>query len=280
MLARLVLILTLWAPAALGQSFPERAVEGVTDHADLLPPVAEQRLTERLRSVRKDTGVEIQVLTLARQADWAPDWTLERFATDLFNHWGVGHGDRDDGVLVLHDDRAMRLELGAGYARDWDGVAREIVEGVFVPAFSQGAYASGVSDGVEAVIEEIVLPAHQGQTAPTSGSDDPWGYVIIAGFFGMLISFLGRHRIADAAVRLRRCPNCGLKGLSVERMILRPASTRFEGAGTRTVTCRFCDYRQSTPYAIAFLGTNGSHDNSSGGSAGSSSGGGGASGNW
>ena len=55
------------------------------------------------------------IITLESQAPYAPDETLEEFATNLFNNWGIGDAARNDGilVLVLPDDRAMRIELGA-----------------------------------------------------------------------------------------------------------------------------------------------------------------------
>jgi uncharacterized protein len=64
--------------------------------------------------------------------------TLEAFATALFNHWGVGKAETNDGVMILvfRDDRAMRLELGAAYGRDWDRVAQDVVERNFLNAFA------------------------------------------------------------------------------------------------------------------------------------------------
>jgi hypothetical protein len=42
---------------------------------------------------------------------------IESFATNLFNAWGIGDAERNDGVLLLvaRDDRLVRIELGAGY---------------------------------------------------------------------------------------------------------------------------------------------------------------------
>ena len=73
--------------------------------------------------------------------------SIESFATALFNNWGVGKSGLDNGVLVLiaFDDRAIRIEVGAGLSdRLPDGQAREIVGGVMVPAFKYGAYRDGV----------------------------------------------------------------------------------------------------------------------------------------
>ena len=59
----------------------------------------------------------MKIITLESQAPYAPDETLEEFATNLFNDSGIGDATRNDGilVLVLPDDRAMRIERGAGY---------------------------------------------------------------------------------------------------------------------------------------------------------------------
>jgi len=87
--------------------------------------------------------------------------SIESYATALFNNWGVGKAGLDNGVLVLiaFDDRAMRIEVGAGLSdRLPDGQAREIVGGVMIPAFRYGDYRDGVLAGVDAVRTALAHP--------------------------------------------------------------------------------------------------------------------------
>ena len=69
---------------------------------------------------------------------WLARPALKALPPPCFNNWGVGKSGLDNGVLVLiaFDDRAIRIEVGAGLSdRLPDGHARKIVGGVMVPAF-------------------------------------------------------------------------------------------------------------------------------------------------
>jgi hypothetical protein len=159
----LLIAITL-APPLHAQSFPDYTSTTVNDFADLLPEAEERALSQRLTNLERETGVELTVVTLPTQAAYAPEMTLEAFATALFNHWGVGKAETNDGVMILvfRDDRAMRLELGAAYGRDWDRVAQDVVERHFLNAFGAGDYVRGLTWGTEQTIERIVMPFPRG----------------------------------------------------------------------------------------------------------------------
>ena len=220
-------------------------------------------------------GIEFAVLTLRSQAPYAAGQSLEDFATGLFNHWGIGDATRNDGilVLVLSEDRAMRIELGAGFARDWDRVSQNVVNRSFLPAFETGDYASGISDGVEDVIASIALPFSEGSDAPSAdGELPPWmAFVAILG--ALLI--VARRFLGDLLTRFQRCPNCGSRALSRVRTTLRRPTRTSQGSGEVTTRCSQCSYRDVRSYTISRLSSS-----SSSGFGGGRSGGGGASGRW
>jgi uncharacterized protein len=261
---------------ATAQTFPDYTSTTVNDFADLLPDEDERALAQRLARLERDTGVELTVVTLPTQATFAPDMTLEAYATALFNHWGVGRAETNDGVMILvfRDDRAMRLELGAAYGRDWDRTAQDVVERNFLNAFATGNYTRGLVSGTEATIERIVMPFREG-AAPPSGSGGPFDWLIMAGFGVVFLLAVARNRIGDAMARLRPCPNCGRYGLSQRREILTRATRTSTGAGERIKRCAYCDFEDRTSFHIP------RRRSSSGGSfGGGRSGGGGASGRW
>jgi uncharacterized protein len=80
----------------------------------------------------------LTVVTLKSQKPYAPGETLEDFATNLFDDWGIGDATRNDGilVLVLPNDRAMRIELGAGYDASWNNEAGRLIDRSYLPSFS------------------------------------------------------------------------------------------------------------------------------------------------
>ena len=271
---KLLFIICFWTSAALAQSYPDYQRTTVNDFADLLGPTDEARLTSQLTQLKRDTGVEMTLVTLARQSQYSSNQTLEQFATGLFNHWGVGDAARNDGVmvLILRDDRAMRIELGAAYGRDWDRAAQRVIDDHFLDAFAAGNYARGIMEGSDAVIEEIVLRFQAGDGAP-SGSDS--GIWLVAVFLAVFAAIKGRESIGDALARLRKCPRCGRRGLRQTRRVTTAATTSTFGWGKKRVHCVHCDYETETAYAIAQIS-----NRSSSGFGGGSSGGGGASGRW
>ncbi|MEM9850858.1 MAG: TPM domain-containing protein [Pseudomonadota bacterium] len=262
---------------AWAQSYPDYTSTTVNDLAELLSTQELAALDAQLSGLRADTGVEMTVLTLPSQAPYAPDITLEAFATGLFNHWGIGDASRNDGVLILilRDDRAMRVELGAAYARDWDRAAEDVVDRVFLPAFRDGDYPAGILNGAVAVIDQIVLPFRAGSPAPepaASGGDSPWAFAVMAGVMAL---FFGRGALANGLARFRVCPSCNTRGLRQSTRTVRSATTSSTGQGVRRTTCPRCGYVNETTYTIARRSRS-----SSGGFGGGRSGGGGASGRW
>jgi len=271
---RLIALFLLLPTLLWAQSYPDYESTTVNDFAGLLTPEAEARLDTQLSDLRKETGVEMTVVTLSRQAVFAPDQTLEQFATGLFNHWGVGNAQSNDGVmvLVLHSDRAMRIELGDAYDRDWDRAAARVIDRAFLPAFREDRYQDGIEAGVSDTIRTIVMPFQDGSAAPSGSSIGDWVVKALFGVFGA--GFLAVI-FKDKFVKLKRCPSCGTRGLSRSRKVLRSASKTSTGDGEMTTRCANCTYLDVRPYTISRISS------SSGSSfGGGSSGGGGASGRW
>lgn len=272
-----VLFFLTWTSAALSQTYPQHQNTSVNDFAGLLSQPDEAALSAQIDQLRRETGVEMTILTLASLDQYSRHQSLEQYATGLFNHWGIGSSARDDGVLVMvvRDDRAMRIELGAGYTRDWDLAAQRIIDNHFVPAFAAGDYPRGLKNGTTAVIDEIVIPFHRGENRPAEAGKDTSG-IWIFGLFAALVALInGRHLINDGLVRFRTCPKCGRRYLRQSRRVTLPASTTSSGAGIRRRECLNCDYIEEFSYSISPVSSS-----SRSGFGGGRSGGGGASGRW
>jgi uncharacterized protein len=92
--------------------------------------------------------------------------TPKVFAHDLFNRWGIGKADKNNGVLVLisKGDRRVEIEVGEGLTDRLTGDRiQELLTANVTPAFKQGNYDKGAIDGTEAVIQTIqsAKPAEQ-----------------------------------------------------------------------------------------------------------------------
>ena len=78
-------------------------------------------------------------------------------ATGLFNAWGIGDAQRNDGVLILiaRYDREMRIEIGRGYGSEWNARMQRVIDTAFLSAFRQDEYQQGIENGVDATILEL-----------------------------------------------------------------------------------------------------------------------------
>lgn len=272
-MGRLLCILLLCAMPAGAQDYPEPQNIWVNDYADLLDAGQEADLIRSLQALREETGVEMTLLTIERVSQYAQDTSLETFATGLFNAWGIGDATRNDGILVLvaRQDRAMRLELGSGYPRVWDDVAGNVVDDSFLPRFRADDYGGGIIEGSAAIIARIARPFAAGEKP-----DEQRGvfWLAIPAALGAL-GLIFRRFLADLWARVRRCPQCGHRGLKTRRKITRRATRNRNGQGRRNVWCPVCDYRDQSTYSIKRV-----ISSSSSSFGGGSSSGGGASGRW
>ena len=196
-LAMLALIWTASSPAGAQSAVPPLTGR-VVDRADILASSTEARLTDQLAAAEDSTGAQIAVLTVpALQRE-----TVEELAERVFNTWGLGDADRDDGVLLLvaRDDRELRIEVGYGLEGALtDAQAGRIIRNVIVPRFRDGDFDGGVSEGVTAIVGTL-----DGTYAPPGGGGGgggggdglrpPWPIVLIFSFTHILIPCLVSFR--------------------------------------------------------------------------------------
>jgi uncharacterized protein len=126
----------------------------INDYEDLLTPEAEAGIRAELEELWQRTGIEMTLLTIPSTSTYGHPGPIEPFATELFNTWGIGDATRNDGVLILISrwDRAMRIEIGAGYGPEWDAAMQRVIDRAFLPAFRADRYQDGIRDGVEETI--------------------------------------------------------------------------------------------------------------------------------
>ncbi len=181
----LSVLLLLAACAAHAQPTVPALTGRVMDRADVLSSSTEQALTGMLAAHEEATSNQVVVLTVPS----LEGESVERVAEAVFNDWGLGQADRDNGVLVLiaRDDREMRIEVGYGLEGDLtDAQAGRIIRSAFVPAFRNGDYDAGTLAGVTSIlgtIEGTYEPPDDG-----GGDEDiPWFVRLIFGFTHVLI---------------------------------------------------------------------------------------------
>lgn len=277
-----ILILALWLPAAaLAQDLPQPLSDTVSDFADMLDAAQEAQLNETLVAARAETGVHIVVVTMDKTQNYGGSGqSIETYAKNLFNLWGVGDVSTNDGILMLvaKDDREMRIALGDAYDPVYDGLAQRVIDSEMLPSFRDDLYPEGIQAGVAATIDRIARPfaAHQMPEAVASPSKFPMLGLFGLGAVGVLLLAF-RQRIGDQFVRFRSCPSCGQRQLNRSREIENAATQQQSGTGIQITRCANCSHETRDRYTLAPLGRSNS---GTGGFGGGRSSGGGASGRW
>ncbi|MBN1781180.1 TPM domain-containing protein [bacterium] len=143
----------LVSAAVYGGQFP--APRGyVNDFAGLISPNYRDKMAELAGEVEQKTGVQMAVVTV-RDLD---DMSVEEYAVRLFKEWGIGSGQRDDGILFLVsvNERKIRIETGYGLEPVIpDAVAGRIRDQYLAPHFQNGEYGKGFYLGMIAAAERI-----------------------------------------------------------------------------------------------------------------------------
>ena len=121
----------------------------VVDRAGMLDDAGETHIEQAIQELERITGGQMAVLTVRTLGDDA----LELFSMRVAEAWKIGRRGQDDGALlvVVRDDRLMRLEVGLGWEGQInDARAGDIIRGM-APFFRAGSFADGVTYAVEQV---------------------------------------------------------------------------------------------------------------------------------
>ena len=160
LLAPLLLLFAVLAalfafPAAAQPIFP--ALSGrVVDEGQLLSRDKEAELTRRLEALEQQTGDQLVVVTLRS----LEGYDIADYGYQLGREWGIGRRGADNGVLLIvaPEERKVRIEVGYGLEPVLtDAMSAQIIENDILPAFRNGGFERGITQGVEAIADQLTL---------------------------------------------------------------------------------------------------------------------------
>ncbi len=163
----------------------------VTDMADVLSDRTEAELNSLISNLEQTNGTEIAVVTVP---ETTPAESPKAFATELFNYWGIGKAEEDNGVLFLVSTGDRRVEIETGYGIEGilpDTQVGNIIDTKITPQYKKGNYNRGTLDGTKAIIAAL-----DGSASPNIN----W-YVVT--FFAIILAqwvFLLQKRLRKAKV--------------------------------------------------------------------------------
>ena len=116
----------------------------VADPDGLLSAGAKARINQQLRKIRRTTSAEPMAVIVGD----IDSGDIDSFATELFEHWGLGKSDKDNGLLILVAVDARRAAIRTGYGLEGalpDITCGRILRELMYPSFRQGDYGTGMA---------------------------------------------------------------------------------------------------------------------------------------
>jgi len=184
-----LIVLLLLTSIVFAVDFPE-PTGYVNDFANIFSEQEKQEMETMLAQIEKDSTVEISVVTITS----LEGLSKEQYAVELFEKWGIGKKDVDNGLLILiaPNEREYRIEVGYGL----EGVITDTMAGVvgrknFVENFRAEKYGKGVHDAIldfKGLIEKDPAVVSEIEKSPKEPSASGWFSVIMI-FVTSLIIF-------------------------------------------------------------------------------------------
>ncbi|REK49676.1 MAG: TPM domain-containing protein, partial [Bacteroidetes bacterium] len=149
--AFLIFLFTLTAPFVLAEKdFPEKANTLVSDFANMLSKEEHSQLERKLVAFNDSTSTQIAVVIMRSTGNYE----ISEYAVRLYNHWGIGQKDKNNGVLVLVAIEDRKVFINTGYGIEGvlpDALCKRIVENEIVPAFRAGMIYKGLDDATNSI---------------------------------------------------------------------------------------------------------------------------------
>jgi uncharacterized membrane protein YgcG len=217
LIGKMLAIFLILASIGVAVDYP-KAVEGkyLYDTAGKLTAQEFTDLNKKLVNYQQQTTNEIAVVTTQS----LQGQSLEEYAQGLFNFWGVGRADVNNGVLILlsldENDRGVWIQPGDGIAGDINGDS--IANDDMIPYFKKQEWSAGLNAGVDAVIEALPtnwpaattsaqvpnsVPVSGGQ-APTSSGDGSGFLYLIAIIVAIIIVLLIAKSVLSSKARAKK----------------------------------------------------------------------------
>ena len=238
----------------------------VTDMADILSDKTEIELNRLITNLEETNGAEIAVVTVP---ETAPASSPKAFATQLFNHWGIGKAESDNGILFLISTADRRVEIETGYGIEGilpDALVANIIDTKITPQYKQNNYDRGTLDGTTALIEALESSAEM-QTSLSDRSSNILFILTGIGLTSVAGGFFwwGKHKIKvfidpyKTLISLKRsdfqdvhCAKCERKMSEVDNIKLTPEQQVAEKIGSvnyRGYKCSSCS-NALQPYSL------------------------------
>ena len=127
----------------------------INDYANILSSETEEYILQRSLALHAADGTQIVVVTVPN----LEGMSLEKYANDLFNSFGIGDKEKNNGLLLLLalEERKFRVEVGDGLGGILpDGKTGRFQDNYIIPYLKENKWDEGIRNGYDAFYAEIV----------------------------------------------------------------------------------------------------------------------------
>ena len=172
----------------------------------ILSPSTEQQINLLLDSLQTKTSAEVAVVAV----NSIGDADIKQFATALFEHWGIGKREKDNGLLILFvlDQRKITFETGYGLEGILpDAICKRIQTRYMLPEFKTENYDKGMLQGLNVIYHRLSTPEVQDELwVQSQTAQEDWGkvlqyYAITSLLFSIILLFMIRSSVKSSKTK-------------------------------------------------------------------------------
>jgi hypothetical protein len=140
-LKSLVVSILLMGAQPLWAALPNPIGDIVNDFAGVIDESTVKEMEGVLDRVEHQTGVELSLVTVKSLSAYeGVPRAIDKFAEQLFNQWGVGHQDVNNGVLILValKEKRVRFQFGSDFTEEDIAAMKTLFQEKILPYFRNG----------------------------------------------------------------------------------------------------------------------------------------------
>ncbi|WP_025641841.1 TPM domain-containing protein [Schnuerera ultunensis] len=126
----------------------------VYDEAKIIDNQLEEYIVDTNKELYKKVGAQIVVASIMN----LESRDIKEYATGLFEKWGIGSREYDNGLLILiaPEEREIWIEVGYGLEGALpDSKVGNIIKNFILPYFKEDNYSEGILSGFNEIINEV-----------------------------------------------------------------------------------------------------------------------------
>ena len=183
------------------------------------------------------------------------------FCYEVFQRWGIGKEGKNTGVLLFLavESRDVRIMTGGGIEGVMtDAVCHSIIHETMMQPLRNADYSDAMALGALRIYEVCTDGAAPEELRQMTSATNRYHYADESeeNVWMELFYFVGVPWIIFALIIVllllpKKCPKCGKRSLrKTSEQIINRATTRKEGLGVRSYSCKHCGHQEQKTYII------------------------------